>query len=175
MPQQLLIKIMIGTLSGLGGFIIGALSRQPGINKLRKQITKLQREVILLEELCAEQSKQIRELLFKYKILKIYQFTARHEAKNGIRGVLIYQYGVKDYLELLIKSANGEKEMDKADILFYNIFDKIIEGKKVSLREKDTVKKYISYKHKWGLWRMKECDLNQTIEEMSNFTEYNII
>ncbi len=169
MTSSSLVKIMIGVLSGLGGFVVGALSRQPEINNLKKQIKKLQKENKRLQTLMQNQSEQIRNLIVKYKALKVYQFSKRYESRSSIRGLLVYQYGLRDYLELLIRTAKSEREMSKEDVLFYNMFDKIIEGKSISNNEKEAIKEYVNHKHMWDIMRMKECNTSELYEEIQNF------
>ncbi|MGI6688651.1 MAG: hypothetical protein ACOX6Y_10000 [Christensenellales bacterium] len=166
MMSPMLIKVMIGALGALGGTIIGALSRQPEINKLKKLVKKLQAEIKKLQELRDEQDQQIKELLIRYKGLKAYQFFTKYSVRKNIRSHLIFQYGTRDYLDLLVNRVNGEKEAAKEDTVFCNIFNKIIDGDTVTDEEKHAVKEYILYKHRKEIRSLQECDTTQAFERL---------
>ncbi len=168
MFSPILVKLMIGGLAGVSGGIIGALSRQPEINNLKKQIKKLQKEVERLQNIRKEQDEQLSMLLVKYKALKVYQFKKRAEERDNIRGIIIYQYGLYDYLTLLLNTAKGSVELQKDDTIFFNIFDKMIEGKKISDEEMDTMKKYITFKHKSDIRRMRQCNIDNLVFDLQN-------
>ena len=161
-------KVVVGALGVLGGTIIGALSMQPGINKLKKQVKQLQAEIQKLQELRVEQDKQIKVLLVRYKGLKAYQFSTKYSVRKNIRSQLIYQYGTRDYLNLLVNRINGEKDTAKEDTVFCNIFNKIIEGDPVTDEEKQAVKEYILIKHKKEIRSLLECDTAQAFERLKS-------
>lgn len=167
MTGSTLSKVMIGVLTGIGGTILGALLRQPEINKLKKQVRKLQKEIERLQINQRAQDEQIKELIIKYKALKIFQFRKKKEGRENIRGLLLYQYGTYDYLDLLIGTVKGEKEMKREDILFYNMFDKVIEGKSISEKEKAAIKEYVMNKHWFEISMMKTYDITDKFEELS--------
>ena len=78
MPLPLL-YIGIAAGSGLAGFVAGALSRQPEINELKKQVKSLQKEVERLQAVISVQNQQINELKIRYTALKGWQFVGTIE------------------------------------------------------------------------------------------------
>ena len=91
----------------------------------------------------------------------------RSEARENIRGLLVFQYGVHDYFELLLKASRKE-ELLKEDVIFYNLFDKVIEGQEIVSEEKKAIREYVTYKHGSELRRMKECDNSEMILQIQN-------
>ncbi len=83
---------------GLALFLAGFFSRQPKINKLKKHIKYLQKEIKKLEELRENQNKTINNLLIEYKALKVYSFAKRLRKRDRIKSELVFQYGTKEYL-----------------------------------------------------------------------------
>lgn len=162
-----LLGIMVSLLSAAAGCVIGALSRQPEINKLKKRIKQLQKEVERLQELCRTQDEQLNVLMLKYKALKIFQFSKKNEARTNIRGVLVYQYAVHDYLTLLLMASRKEK-LKEEDVIFYNIFDKVIEGQEVCDEERNALKEYITYRHTSELRGLRLCDNTGLIQQIQN-------
>ena len=125
-------------ISVLGGAAAGALSRQPEINRLKAQVRKLQAEVERLQNIIRTQDRQIKTLMVKYKGLKAYQFSARNKARNYTRGALIFQYAYKEYLGLLMRTVDsGTVKLSQEETIFFNIFDKVIDGQKVEDSEKE--------------------------------------
>lgn len=159
-------------LSVLGGSIIGALSRQPEINNLKKQVRQLQGEVERLQKIIHTQDKQIRTLLVRYKSLKAYQFNEKSKARSYVRGALIFQYAYKEYLELLMKSIdNNYVDMNNEESIFFNIFDKIIEGQDVSDNERQAIKEYILYRYKIQIDNLEECNTDYLIERLQKYND----
>jgi hypothetical protein len=65
---------------GLAIFFAGFFVRQPKINKLKKQIAQLQKEIKRLEALREEQNNTINRLLINYKSLKLFDFAKRSKS-----------------------------------------------------------------------------------------------
>ena len=93
---------LVGTLCGAGGFVAGALVRQPEINKLQKQVACLQADVEELKQVAAEQNDEIKQMLLNYRALGVFAFQQKKELKSEIQDELVCQYASNDYLTLLI-------------------------------------------------------------------------
>ena len=169
MPVPIIIPVLAEL---LGGATVGALSRQPEINSLQAQVRKLQSEVERLQNVIRMQDRQIKQLLVQYKGLKAYQFNARNKARNYTRGALIFQYAYKEYLELLMHSVDtGMVKLSQEETIFFNIFDKVIEGQNVSDSEKEAIKEYILYRYKTQIDNLQECDCNSMVERLRDYRD----
>lgn len=157
-------------ISVLGGAAAGALSRQPEINRLKAQVRKLQAEVERLQNVIRMKDRQIKQLLVQYKGLKAYQFNARNKARNYTRGALIFQYAYKEYLGLLMRSVDtGKVKLSQEETIFFNIFDKVIDGQQVSDSEKEAIKEYILYRYKTQIDNLQECDCSGMVEKLRDY------
>ena len=79
----------------------------------------------------------------------------------------IYEADRTSSVELLLKASRKE-ELLKEDVIFYNLFDKVIEGQEIVSEEKKAIREYVTYKHGSELRRMKECDNSEMILQIQN-------
>ena len=80
---------LVGTLCGAGGFVAGALVRQPEINKLQKQVACLQADVEELKQVAAEQNDEIKQMLLNYRALGVFAF----QQKKELRPLMMEKHG----------------------------------------------------------------------------------
>ena len=154
-------------LGGLALFFAGFFSRQPKINKLKKHIKYLQKEIKKLEELRDNQNKTINNLLIEYKALKVYSFAKRSKKKDSIKSELVFQYGTKDYLQLLLDQ-NNKRKLTKDEVAFFNAFDSVIEGRQVSIKNQKIIKAFIFKKHQKEIALLTPCDYEALILQIKN-------
>jgi hypothetical protein len=169
------ISIIAGLLAGAALFIAGFFARQPVINKLQNQVKELQKETERLNQLRDAQHRELGELLIKYKAMGALQFKKKSVEKENIKGLLIYQYGAKEYLGLLINSVKHGIEMPKEAIGFFNAFDKVIDGEKVSYSDRKKLKEYIFIKHRKDIDGLVECDDVDLIKELEAFWAFSFV
>lgn len=157
--------IIAGIGGSIAGFIVGALSRQPEINELKEQVRSLQAEVDRLQKLIETQNGQIRELKIRYTALKGWQFVQKSQQRGYIRGSIMYQYALKEYLEMLIDADRlGKVNLNKSEIHFYNAFGKILNSGKITDKDRNVVIEYISEKYGDEINRFQEPDLSSVME-----------
>ena len=150
---------------GLAGFIAGALSRQPEMNELKEQVRSLQAEVDRLHNVIKMQDGQMRELKMRYTALKGWQFVQKNKQRGYIRGSIMYQYALKEYLEMLIDADQSEKvKMNKSEIHFYNAFGKILNNGIITDDNRDVVIRYISDKYGTEINNFQEPDSSSIME-----------
>jgi len=150
---------------GLAGFIAGALSRQPEINELKEQVRSLQAEVERLHSVIEVQDGQIHELKIRYTALKGWQFVQKNQQRGYIRGSIMYQYALREYLEMIIDAdQSGKVKMNKSEIQFYNAFGKILNVGKITDKDRGVVIEYISDKYGAEINRFQEPDLSPIME-----------
>ncbi|MDI9519797.1 MAG: hypothetical protein QM308_01365 [Bacillota bacterium] len=162
------LKILVGTLIASGGAVVGALSRQPEINRLKRLVKQLQAEIQKLQALIDEQNNQINELFVRYKALKVYQIFSKISERKNIQKALVFQYGAKNYLDLLLKQVRNES-VDKTDLTFFRAFEKVMNGETISKEDQKTIQVYILTKHKKEIFKLQKCDVTQTIHEIEKF------
>jgi hypothetical protein len=143
-----MLPFIIPLLTGTSGLVIGALSRQPEINRLKEQVRVLQREVTALRRIMQEQQRQIEELKIRYNSLKAWNFAERRRTRGMTRGSLILHYGLRDYVEFAIVQARG-KILEGADLRFFNTFNAMVSDCSLSLEDKALVKEYVIAHHRY--------------------------
>lgn len=157
--------IFVGLGAGLAGFIAGALSRQPEINELKKQVKSLQKEVERLQNIISIQNSQINELKIRYTALRGWQFVEKNKQRGYIKGSLMYEYALKEYLGMLIE-ANEENKvaLNKGEIQFYNAFGTILNKGEITEKNRTIVIDYIKEKYGSEINRFIEPDLSSIID-----------
>lgn len=152
----------------LGGFLTGFLIRQPKINKMKKKIEQLQNDNSKLIEMITAMKQNYRELLIQHKSLKALQFRKKTEFKERMKENLVMQYAIKEYLTLLMKSGRYDKKLEKNKILFFEAFEKVIDGKKLSTSNKVEIRDYIIKQHGREIKQSKECEYTDIMTELQN-------
>lgn len=165
------IEWLLLTLILLIVFFTGFLVRQPKINKLKKQIETLQKQLSSLQDKMVGYQTSFDNLLLQYKGLKVIQLKKKAEMKGLLEENLVLQYGMKAYLNLLLNRVKNDKKLDKEELAFYNAFDSVIEGKKVSTNEFKTVKSYVISRYHTEIQSLTNCDFSL---EFKMLEEYNI-
>lgn len=159
---------IIGFFLMLGGFLTGFLIRQPKINKLKKQIELLQKDDRKLIEMINEMRQNYQELLVQHKALKALQYRKKLAIKEKITGNLVMQYAIKAYLTLLLKSGRYEQKLEKDEIVFFEAFEKVIDGKNISTSDKVKIRDYIMEHYGKEIKQLKECEYTAVFEELKN-------
>jgi len=163
------IPLIVGLLMAGGGFVGGALSRQPEINRLQAQVKDLQSEIRRLQGLVKEQDRQIKELKIRYNSLKAYNFVEKAKQKSSIKGALIFQYCFKEYIELILVQTNkGPEAIRDEERVFYNIFDGLMNNREVSIEQKVLLKDYITIKYRREIESQIECNMDNLIVKVED-------
>lgn len=147
----------------LAGGLIGALSRQPEIERLKAQVRTLQAEIQRLQKVIAEQDRQIKELTIRYKALKGNQFVERAKLMSNAKGAIMFQYLYKEYLELLVLSVRGDYKLGEAETIFFNAFDGLMSGRETSPAEKMLMREYIRAKYSYQIDNMVQPDMEEAV------------
>lgn len=156
--------IALGGAAAIGG-IIGALSRQPEINRLRKQIKRLQREIKRLQNMLSEQNRQINELKARYAALKIYQFSQKTKQKGKIKGYIMQQYALKEYIELCCKKCNYI-EMSESEKLFFNTYENMLNGIEVEYDDKLRMRNFLINKYSYEINHLIPIDIEELLRKV---------
>ena len=163
---------ILGLLGAIGGFLFGFLLRQPGINKLKKQIVLLQKDNGRLLDLCQSQHEEFCNLLVQHKALKAFSFRKKASSKEKLRENLILQYAIKAYIELLLIRVKHEQELSKSEISFFNAFDNVIDGKKLSTSNMAKIRDFVLEHQSTEIDSLKECDYTLVFQELNGFKEF---
>jgi hypothetical protein len=164
--KKLTYWILGGLITALA-FLTGFLIRQPKVNKLKKQVERLQNDNGNLLNLYQSQQAKFRELLVQHKALKALNFRKKTASKEKLEENLIWQYAIKDYLKLLFKRGKHEQELEKAEIKFFNAFEQVIDGKKISTSDKVKIREYVLHRHSGEIKALKECDCSAVFQELA--------
>ena len=160
------IFIPIG-LAAIGGGIIGALARQPEVNRLKKQVRLLQNEVDRLHGIISGQMREISELYIRYKALKGLRFSERAAQKKNIKGHLLHLYSYKEYIELLCFQAKGN-ELNNSQKGFFNAYELMLDGNDIPMENYLSIKNYISEKYAYEIKNQIPYDQNRTIKMLED-------
>lgn len=156
---------IIGIISGILMFLTGFLWRQPKINKLKKEVESLQKDNSKLISLCEQQQEQFRELLVQHKAFKVFAFKKKAHTEK-LHANLVLQYAIKEYVSLLVKRVKHQQELEKSEIRFFNIMEKVVEGKDVSTTDKANMRDFIMARHKAEIKSLKECNFEAMMKEL---------
>ncbi|MGM0878514.1 MAG: hypothetical protein ACQEWV_28415 [Bacillota bacterium] len=160
--------ILLPIAMAAGSFIAGALLRQPEINQLKNEIKRLQKEVKRLNKIIEDQNKMIEQLKFEYKKLRATHFMQKRNLMQRTKGMIVFQYAYKEYIQRSVVQAKGKKLSKKEEQVFYEIFDKLIHGMDVSLEEKGMVKLYIETSYPHEVINLIPLDSESLIEEVES-------
>ena len=168
MPNKLL-TALIAAIVGAGGFILGALSRQPEINDLHKQVKQLQKKVEDLNRVVDEQNNEIAELTARYQALKFYQIFQKSELRDQLKESIAFQYATADYFNLLLEHLDSKEKFDEDEADFYYAFSLMLAGKTLSDEQKATVKRYVTDNHGYEINALIPCELEPVLEELADY------
>lgn len=158
MPVPLLVPIV----TAIGGGIVGALSRQPEINRLKKQVKILQQEVERLNMLVKEQDRQIKSLKMQVYGLKGYE---KVKALGRTKGAIMQQYAFKEFIDLCCELAKG-KTITEQEQLFFNIYENMLNGIEVDIENKVFLKEYLVNRYGYQIEQLQELDSKQIVRRL---------
>ncbi|MCT4796350.1 hypothetical protein [Exiguobacterium alkaliphilum] len=149
-----------GALLAGASFGIGRFSRQGEVDELKQIIMKLEKELKIHQEMIARQNNVIKELKVENQSLNAIFFMKRAALSKRTRGIIIFQYALKEYLQLVRLHVDGMIKTNSPQELMYNILNRLFHGKDVSLEEKGLVKVYIQEKYPYEIKRMIAIEEN---------------
>lgn len=141
-------------------FGIGRLSRQGEVNELKNRIMQLEKELKIHQEMISHQNDVIKNLKVENQSLNALFFMKRAALSRRTRGIIIFQYALKEYLQLVRLQADGKLNSDSSSELIYDILNKLFYGQEVSLEEKGLVKVYIQEKYPYEIKNMIALEEN---------------
>lgn len=152
-------KIAIGA---AGGIVLGALIRQPEINKLKNVDKKALDENERLRLLIKSYHEEFHELKTRFEALKAYQLGEHIREYGDLLSYVMYQYAAKEYIELSRKTdVNKKIIIPEESKEFYFAFKEVINGKKLSSKHAKAIKEYIYPKYKNEIESLKECSFDE--------------
>lgn len=164
MPIPFLVAAGAAAVAGTA-FGIGRASRQGEINELKRTIQELQDKIEILNTIIERQNETIRQLKAENKSLNALRFIEKRKLNNRTRGLIIFEYALREYLEFVNLEAK-QIAFDKTEGVLYNILDKMFHGKEVALEEKGLIKVYITNKYPYevkNLIPLNDHDLSSAI------------
>ena len=158
------IAIMTG-IGIFGGFVAGSLSRQPEINELKKQVKSLQAEVERLQGVVRVQNNEINELKIRYTALRGWNYMQKAKQRGYIKGSIMFQYALKEYLEMLIDANESNAvRMNDREVKFYNAFGTTMNKAEINDKNRKIVLDYVREKYGTKIDNYEEPDLSEITE-----------
>lgn len=154
------------------GVFVGFFIRQPKVNKLKKQIEALQKNLTSIQSMLESYQNAFDDLFIRYKGLKVLQLKQKAEYENKLKDNLILQYGMKDYLTLLFDTVKNSRKLELDEITFYKTFDNVIEGKQIDKKMFSKIKTYVMDNHKREINSLKQCDCEVEFEMIEKYKKY---
>ncbi len=162
------IPIVVGVLAGAGGLSLGALIRQPQVDKLKTECSKLQEELDQMQALVEDVLKDIELLKLKMQLQQnedlLEQLTGRDELDIGL---LVYAYGLKEYLEIKQNYLVDAKDITETEAVFVDAFamflDNRITDDDKGLTQKRFIREYLMDKYSAEIKNLTPPDLNAVI------------
>lgn len=153
-----------------GGGVVGALARQPEINRLQEQIKVLQGEAKKLYRLVDEQNRQIDVLKTKYDVMGGMNQIERAKAVGQLKGAIMFTYCLKEYLDIKYRFFNNPSGLSEEESQFVACFSKELSGS-TSLESDRKVTRYyfrmyIREKYADQIDKLVECDLSQSFRKI---------
>lgn len=158
---------LIMVLTSSAGFIAGALSRQPEINKLKKQLKSIQDSNGKLRIMMEKQQNQVEIMIIEYQKIKFFHIIEKKKRRSLLRGELCLNYMYKEYVDLLVQNvkSSGKCEMNDQQKTFFALCNKWISGDKINLDEEVLLRNYILEKYRSEILKIKTCDLRECINQ----------
>lgn len=151
---------------GATAFGLGRYSRQGEINELKQKIVELQNEIQILQNLVSKQNDTIRNLKAENKSLNALHFMEKRKLKGKTKGIIVFQYAFKEYLEFVKLEAEQKIKARDSEHVIYDILDRLFYGKEVSIEEKGMIKIYIQEKYSYqikNLIPLEEDEIQRTL------------
>ena len=122
--------VVAAILAGSGGLSLGALIRQPEINKLRAQVTKLQEELERMHITVNDVLKDIEILRLKMQIEQNDDLLKELKGdEQKTIGKIVYAYGLKEYLEVKQKYLILNEDITEDEAVFADAFAMFLENR----------------------------------------------
>lgn len=155
--------------AAIAGFFIGFFVRQPKINKLKKQVLSLQKQLGNLQSKMIGYQESFDDLFIQYKGLKVLQLKKKAEYEGKLKDNLILQYGMKAYLEMLLDTVKNSRKLTSDEFTFYRAFDDVIEGKQVGTSAFSKIKDYVASKYKREINALTPCDCSFEFQKLQEY------
>ena len=160
-----------------GTFTVGAISRQPEINKLHANSKKLHAEMEKLRKIIDEQDRQINVLKMKYTALSGIFAKGRAEARGKVKEAISFGYALNEYMELVYKFVNGPENISEEErrfvVAFENIRNNTIPHGENIKDTKDFVVSYTRSKYAKQIAKMINCDFSEIYHKLDMINNEN--
>ncbi len=138
------IAIVAAALAASGGLTIGALGRQPQINALKAEVTRLQEELNHMHGIVKDVLKDIEILQLKMQLNNnadiLEEFKGHGETNIG---KLVYAYGLKEYIEIKQKFLILNQDIIESEAVFVDAFAMFLDNRTPEGENGDVQKRYI--------------------------------
>ena len=167
------IPIVVGILASAGGLSLGALIRQPQINALKAQVTKLQEEFGRMQTLCNNVMKDIEILKLRMQMQQNEDLLTQLKGQEDLNiGQLVYAYGLKEYLEIKQSYLIEGKDITETEAVFADTFAMFLDNKiaddENGLIQKRFIRGYLLEKYAAEIDSLTPPDLSAVIATLEH-------
>ena len=167
------IPIVVGILASAGGLSLGALIRQPQINALKAQVTKLQEELGRMQTLCNNVMKDIEILKLRMQMQQNEDLLTQLKGQEDLNiGQLVYAYGLKEYLEIKQSYLIEGKDISETEAVFADTFAMFLDNKiaddENGLIQKRFIRGYLLEKYAAEIDSLTPPDLSAVIATLEH-------
>ena len=159
MPIPLLVAAGAAAVAGTA-FGLGRASRQGEINELKRTVQELEDKIEILNSIIEKQNDTIMNLKAENKSLNALRFMEKKKLNNRTRGLVIFEYALKEYLEF-VRLELKQIRLDETEVVLYDILDRLFYGKEVALEEKGLIKVYITNKYPYEIKHLTPLNDNE--------------
>ncbi len=142
---------------------IGALSRQPEINKLKSENGKVASENEKLRYSVKSLNHDTGIMKNKLDALKAYQFAEKAKINAELKGCIKFQYAAKEYIEAISKNINDIGEDDKE---YVEVFERILNGEEFTASEAKAIESRVIPKYQDKIENLIEFDCTTLVDQL---------
>jgi len=158
----------------VGGIVVGAVARQPEVNKLHSQVRSLHEETKRLNRLVDEQNRQINVVKTKYDVMNGMNRIKNAKDAGKLKGAVMYSYLLKEYIDVKYRIYNDPEDLTPEEIQFDTCFSKELSGlvpPEDRAAMKYYLRMYIREKYADQIDNLEECDLSKPLRALNELDE----
>lgn len=140
---------------------LGALSRQPEINKLHQQVRILQLHDAELQATIIRQNELIVRLINELDRVKSQSAILEAEAEARVREALIMQYAAADYVNIVTATLVNEYEPAEREWTFIDIYGKVVKGEELEDGDRKRLASFVMVRHHEEIVNHTQCSVEE--------------
>ena len=171
------VAVVAAALAGTGGLSLGALIRQPQINKLKAEVVRLQQELDHMQMLVKDTLKDIEILQLKMQLQQNEDLLDQLKGKGETQvGTLVYAYGLKEYMEVKEKYLLFDEDITEKQAVFVDSFAMYLDNRipENDASIKQFIREYLYEKYGDEIEKLIVPDLLDVVCELEKQTKRKV-